>query len=195
MILFPLNLAGLDDQQTPDGHQGHRRKQFSQYSHFSSSRSFRFEAMKTRTSASTHAHGNVKSAKETFVFAGLIFPPFVFLSIPLPLKTPVKHPSSSSIRRLCKWERFTERCALVDDAFTLFLVSNILCYHDVYIPLFLFWNILKIVRLYHQLAQNEQENNRQHGDMNHSSLRQHQLSSWHLAHTEHTRFKWTRHKH
>lgn len=93
MILFPLNLAGLDDQQTPDGHQGHRRKQFSQYSHFSSSRSFRFEAMKTRTSASTHAHGNVKSAKETFVFAGLIFPPFVFLSIPLPLKTPVKHPS------------------------------------------------------------------------------------------------------
>lgn len=91
MILFPLNLAGLDDQQTPDGHQGHRRKQFSQYSHFSSSRSFRFEAMKTRTSASTHAHGNVKSAKETFAFAGLIFPPFVFLSIPLPLKTPVKH--------------------------------------------------------------------------------------------------------
>lgn len=37
--------------------------------------------------------------------------------------------------------------------------------------------LTKIVRLYHQLAQNEQENNRQHGDMNHSSLRQHQLSS------------------
>lgn len=37
--------------------------------------------------------------------------------------------------------------------------------------------LTEIVRLYHQLAQNEQENNRQHGDMNHSSLRQHQLSS------------------
>lgn len=119
MILFPLNLAGLDDQQTPDGHQGHRRKQFSQYSHFSSSRSFRFEAMKTRTSASTHAHGNVKSAKETFVFAGLIFPPFVFLSIPLPLKTPVKHPSlfttlllvdSSAVQvRTIHWTMCTER--------------------------------------------------------------------------------------
>lgn len=30
---------------------------------------------------------------------------------------------------------------LIDDAFTLFFVSNILCYHVVY-TLFLFWNIL-----------------------------------------------------
>lgn len=61
------------------------------------------------------AHGNVKSANETFVFAGLIFPPFVFLSIPLPLKTLLLlplHPLHPPRFGGSRWERFTERCAL-----------------------------------------------------------------------------------
>lgn len=70
MILFPLNLAGFDDQQTPDGHQGHRGKQFSQYSHFSSSETPVSRDENTVSSAGTRAraHGNVQSTEETLAF-------------------------------------------------------------------------------------------------------------------------------
>lgn len=68
MILFPLNLAGFDDQQTPDGHQGHRGKQFSQYSHFSSSETPVSRDENTVVRRYTRAHGNVQSTEETLAF-------------------------------------------------------------------------------------------------------------------------------
>lgn len=64
MILFPLNLDGFDDQQTPDGHQRHRWKQFSQYSHFSSSEVSVLNRWK-RVVSQTHAHTHTRTHMRT----------------------------------------------------------------------------------------------------------------------------------